>query len=133
MAPRKTIREFSHFAFGNPQYFGNFGEGATRLKGREATDDRAMFLPELLKDDFHHVIFAVMRKINVNVRQLVQGHPVLVQKPAKIKVEPDRADAADAKAIADEAGRWTHRCRFVVFGRLAFIGTWPRRMAAAGH
>src|SRR5258708_2169661 len=64
-----------------------------------------MLAPIFLEDEFHHVVFEVVREINVNVRQFVQRHPVLVQKAPEIEVKTNRTDAADAEAIADETVR----------------------------
>ena len=61
--------------------------------------------PYFSKMSLHHVVFAVVGKINVNVRQFVQRHAFLVQEAAEIKIKADRAHAADAKAIADQAVR----------------------------
>ena len=105
--PRKVIGEFPDFPFGDAQHFGDFRKGAPRLKGGKAADDRAMFLPVFLKNEFHHVVFAVVRKINVNVRQFVQRHALFVQEAPEIKIETDRANATDAEAIADQAVRRT--------------------------
>src|ERR1051326_3128194 len=64
-----------------------------------------MFAPIFLEDEFYHVVFEVVREINVDVRQFVQRHTLLVQKAPEIKVKPNRANAADAKAIANETVR----------------------------
>jgi len=42
-------------------------------------------------------------KINVNVGQFMEGHPILVKKAPEIKVEANRTNAANFKAIAHEA------------------------------
>src|SRR5271170_2764469 len=62
-----------------------------------------MLLPIFFKYEFHHVILSIVRKININVRQLVQSHPLLVEKTPEIQIKPNRADAADTQAVADEA------------------------------
>ena len=74
-------------------------------KVEKPPDHGAMFPAIFLEDQLHHVVFEVVRKINVNVRQLVQRHPLLVEKATEIKVEANRANAADAQAIANQAVR----------------------------
>ena len=59
----------------------------------------------LLEDELHHVVFEVVREINVNVRQLVQRHAFLVQEAPKIEAEANRANAADSQAVTDQAVR----------------------------
>src|SRR5881628_1187927 len=61
-----------------------------------------MFTPVLLEDEFYHVVLKVVGEINVDVRQLVQRHALLVEEAPEVKIKPDRADAADAKAVADQ-------------------------------
>ena len=53
-----------------------------------------MFLPEFFKDDLHHVIFAVVGKIHINVRQLVQRHALMIDAPGVAEV-----------AATDDAGK----------------------------
>lgn len=66
------IGEFSDFALGHAQYLRHVRKRAAGLERREATHHGAMLPPLFGKDDVHHVIFAVVGEINVNVRQLVQ-------------------------------------------------------------
>ena len=54
------------------------------------------------EEELHHVILAVVREIDVDVRQLVERHPFRVQEALEIKVKADRADARNAQAIADQ-------------------------------
>ena len=61
-----------------------------------------MVPPIFLKDQIHDVVFHVVRKINVDVRQLVQRHALLVQETPKIKIEANGANATDAQAITDQ-------------------------------
>jgi hypothetical protein len=99
------IGEFPHFPFRHAQHFGHFRKGALGLESREAADHGAMFPAVFLENEFHHVVFEVVREINVNVGQFVQRHPLFVEKAAEIKIEANRANAADAQAIADQAVR----------------------------
>src|SRR5437867_3571754 len=99
------VGEFPHFAFRNAKDFGDFREGASGLEGGEAAHNRAMLSSILLEDEFHHVVFEVVGEINVNIREFVQRHALLVQKAPEIEVETNRANAADAEAIADETVR----------------------------
>src|SRR5206468_2505898 len=100
--PREMVGELPDFAFRNAQHFGRLREGAPRLKSREPTYYRAMVAAVFLEDELHHVVLEVVREINVNVREFIQRHPFLVEEAAKIEVKTNRADAADAKAIADQ-------------------------------
>ena len=97
--------EFPHFAFRHAQHLGHFRKRAPGLERREAAHHGAMLAAVFLEDEFHHVVFAVVREINVDVRQFVQRHALLVQKAPEVEVEADRAHAADAEAIADQPVR----------------------------
>ena len=56
-----------------------------------------------LENQFHHVVFEVVGKINVDVGEFVESHPLFVEKSPEIKVKPNRTDATDSKTIADKA------------------------------
>ena len=92
----------ANLEFRDAQDLGHFGKGAAALEGREAAHHGRSLRAVLLEDQVNDVVFAVVRKINVNVGQLVQLHPLLVQETSKIKIKPDRADLADAQTIADQ-------------------------------
>src|ERR1700722_4699197 len=64
-----------------------------------------MLAPVFFEDEFHHVVFQVVREINIYVREFVQRHAFLVQKAPEIKVETNWTNAADAEAIADKTVR----------------------------
>src|ERR1051326_8838521 len=64
-----------------------------------------MLASVFLEDEFYNVVFEVVGEIDVNVRQLAQRHALLVQEAPEIEVEANRANAANAKAIADETVR----------------------------
>ena len=104
------IGEFSDFPFGDSQNLCHFRKGAFRLERREPTHDGTMFPAVLLKNQFDHVVFQVMREINVNVGQFVHRHPVLVEKPAKIEIKADGANPADLKAVANQRVRGAAAC-----------------------
>jgi hypothetical protein len=55
------------------------------------------------EDEVNHVVLPVDREIDVDVWQLVQHHPVKVEKPSEIKLEPDWANVGDADAITNKA------------------------------
>src|SRR5213078_955583 len=59
----------------------------------------------LREDELHHVVFEVVREINVDVRQFVQRHAFLVEEAPEIQAEANRANTADAEAIANQAVR----------------------------
>src|SRR5271155_2559352 len=99
-APREMVCEFSDFAFRDAKNFGDFGKRAPGLESRKAADYGAMVTAIFLEDELHHVVFEVVREINVNVGELVQGHPLFVEEATEIKIEANRTDAADAQAIA---------------------------------
>ena len=101
-APRKALGELPDLAFPHAEHLGHFRERAPRLEGRKSAHDGAMLPAILLENELHHVVFEVVREINVDVRQFVQRHALLVEEAAKVKIEADRANAADAKAVADE-------------------------------
>src|SRR6185295_15653040 len=56
----------------------------------------------LNKDEIHHVIFAVVGEININVRQLVKSHALLVQEASEIKAEANWTNVGNSEAIADQ-------------------------------
>jgi hypothetical protein len=72
------------------------------LKGRKSAHHGTTLTAVLLKDELHHVVFAVVCEINVNVRKFVEGHPFLVQETPEVKAEPDRTHVGNPQAIADE-------------------------------
>ena len=57
------------------------------------------------ENQINHVVFAVVRKINVNVRQLVQRHAFLIQKAAEVEAKADGANVGNAEAIANQRVR----------------------------
>ena len=96
------LGETADLKFGHAQHLGHFRHGAAGLKGRETANHRRMFQPVPRKNQVHHVVLPVVGEVDVDVRQLVQLHPLGVQKAPEIEIEPDRADAADAKTVADQ-------------------------------
>ena len=104
-APRKALGELPDLAFPHPEHLGHFRERAPRLKGRKSAHDGAMLPAILLENELHHVVFEVVREINVDVRQFIQRHAFLVQEPPKIEAEANRANATDAEAVANQAVR----------------------------
>ena len=52
----------------------------------------ATFAAKFGEDQLHHVVFAVVREINVNVRELVQRHALLIQKAAEVEAKANRAN-----------------------------------------
>ena len=101
-APRKVLGELPDFPFSHTQNLGYLGKGAPCLERREPTDNRTVPSPILAENEIHHVVFAVVGKINVDVRELVQRHPVLVEEAVEVEVEADGADVADPKAVAHQ-------------------------------
>ena len=67
----KVFREPPDLVFGNPQHLGHVGDSAPGLVGGKTPDHRGMFRSVFLKDEIDHVIFAIVRKVEVDVRQLV--------------------------------------------------------------
>ncbi len=102
--------EPAHFAFGHAEHFGHVRKRAAGLKGREAADHGAMLPAVFGEDEVHHVVFAVVREINVNVRQFVERHAFLIQKAAEVEAEADGADVGNAQAIANQRVRRAAAC-----------------------
>ena len=95
------FRELPHVALGHAQHLRHLGEGGARLKGGEAAHDRAAFIPMPGEDELHHVILAVVREINVDVREFVQRHALRVEESFEVEVESNRAHARNAQAVAN--------------------------------
>lgn len=55
-------------------------------------------------NNIHHVVFAVVRETNVDVRQFVERHPLAVEEAPGIQLKTDRADAGDAECVTGERG-----------------------------
>src|SRR3982074_1465366 len=89
-------------AFPHAEPLGHFRERAPRLRGRKSAHDGTMLTAILLKDELHHVVFAVVCEINVNVRKFVWGHPFLVQETPEVKTEANRTHVGNPQTIADE-------------------------------
>src|SRR6266571_1676613 len=102
-APGKMFGEFSHFALRDAEHFRHFGEGAPGLERRKAAHDGAVPRAVFLEDQINHVILAVVREVDVDVGELIERHALLVEEPPEVKVEADRANVTDAKAVADQA------------------------------
>src|SRR5581483_500945 len=81
------------------QDLGDFGKGTSRLERGKSADDCSPIRTVLFKNQINDVVFAVVRKIDVDIRQFVERHAVLIEKAAKIQIEANGADAADFKAI----------------------------------
>ena len=101
--------ELAHFAFRHAEHLGHFRERAPGLERGEAAHHGAMLAAVFLEDEVHHVVFAVVGKIDVDVRQLVQRHALLVQKAAEVEVEADRAHVARCRGNSRRAS--PPRCR----------------------
>jgi hypothetical protein len=104
------VCEFSDFALCDAKNFGDFGKRAPGLESRKSADHGAMFTAIFLEDELHHVVFEVVREINVNVGQFVQRHPLFVEEATEIKVEANRTNAADAQAITNQTVRRAPSC-----------------------
>ena len=104
-APREVLRELPHLPLRHTQHLGHLGKRAPRLERREPTDHRAVLRAILGKDQVHHVVLPVVRKIHVDVRQLVERHAVLVEEPPEVEVKADGAHVGDAQAVADQRVR----------------------------
>ena len=94
-------------ALRHAEHLGHIGKCAARLKRREAADHGTMLATVFREDDVHDVIFAVVGKINVNVRQLVQRHPLLVEEAPEVETEADRTNIGNSEAITNERIRRT--------------------------
>lgn len=92
----------THLMLGETEHLGHLCEGASGLERGEATYDRAMLASIFLKQQRHNIVFAVVREIDVDVRQLVQRNALFVEEAPKVEAEADRADAGDAQTEANE-------------------------------
>ena len=101
-APGKMSGEPAHIALGHAQHLRHIRERAAALKRRESAHHGALVATVFGEDQIHHVVFAVVREIYVNVRQFVQRHPFLIQKAAKVEAEANRANVGDAEAITNQ-------------------------------
>src|SRR5437762_2023348 len=96
------FRETSHLVFGQSEHLGHVSKCASSLEGGEPTHNRTMFATIFLEDDLHHVVFSVVCKINVDVGEFVESHPLFVEETSEIKAEANRTHVRDFQAIADE-------------------------------
>ena len=101
-APREMFREPPHLVFRHAEHLRHVSEGAPRLEGREPAHHGAVLAAVLLEDELHHVVFAVVGEINVDVGQLVESHPLLVEEAPEIEAEADRTHVGNPEAIADQ-------------------------------
>ena len=99
---RQPLGDAADLEFGDAQHLGHFGKGAAGLEGREAAHNGRPRRAVFLEDQINDIVFAVVREIHVDVRQLVERHAVFVEEAAEVEIEADGADAADAEAIAGE-------------------------------
>ena len=93
------LREPAYLLFRNTEDLCDIPNGSPGLKGGEPANDRAVIRTVLFEEQVDHVILPVVGEVDVYVRELVQRHSFLVEKPAKIETESDRADVAYSKAI----------------------------------
>src|ERR1039458_15359 len=96
------LGEPADFAFGHAQHLRHVREGAPALERREPADHRAMLALVFAKDQIHHVVFAVVGEIHINVGQFVQRHALLIQEAPEVEAKADGAYIGDAEAIAHE-------------------------------
>src|SRR5689334_13350146 len=99
---REVFREPADLEFRNAQHLRHVAHRAPGLIRGKTAHNGGPFGTILLENQINDVVLPVMGEINVNIRQLVERHAVLVQKAAKIKLEADRANTADAEAVADQ-------------------------------
>ena len=102
-APREMLGEAADLMLGHPQHFRHVGDGAAGLIGAEAPDDCAVFAAMPGEEEVHHVVFAVVGKVDVDIGQFVERHPLGIEKTPEVEIEADGANVADAQAVADQA------------------------------
>ena len=102
---RNMFREAADLKFRDAEGLGDLGEGGAGLVGGKAADDGAMVRPVTAEKKFDHFVPTVVREIDVDIREFVHDHPVAVEETAEVEIEPDRADAGDAEAVADQGVR----------------------------
>jgi hypothetical protein len=96
------VGELAHFTFCDTEHLGDFGKRTPRLGRGEAADHRRVRGAMLFEDEGHAFVLPVVREVEVNVRQLVQRHALLVQEAPKVEVEADGAHVRDVEAVANE-------------------------------
>ncbi len=101
-APRQVAGESADLNLGDAQHLGDIGNGGAGMESIESANHGDMALLTALKDQVDHVILAVMGKVDIDIRQFIERHPVFVEESAEIKFKPDRANTADAQAVANQ-------------------------------
>ena len=101
-APGEMFGEPADLEFGDAEDFGDVADGAAGLEGGEPADDGAMVGAVFIEEQIDDVVFAVVREIDIDIGEFMEGHPFLVEEAAEIKSEADGADVRDAEAITDE-------------------------------
>ncbi len=99
---RQALGHPADLVVGDPQHLPYFGKRTARFKCRKAADHRGICRTVLGEDKVDHVVLAVVRKIDVDVRQLVHLHPFTIEEAAEIQLETHGADIADAQAVANQ-------------------------------
>ena len=99
---RKLLRHPSDLEFGNPQHLGNVGESRAPLIRVEPADRCRMARSVAIENQIHHLVTTVVREIDVNIRQLLQLHPLRIEEAPEIQLEAHRTDRADPETVANQ-------------------------------
>lgn len=102
IGPRHVLGEPADLVFGDAEHFGDIAKGGAGLEGVEPADDGGVLGAVTVEQELHHIVFAVVGKVDVDVRQLLQSHAVAVEEALEVELKTDGADVADAEAVADE-------------------------------
>ena len=100
--PWKMLRQPPHVALRHSQYLGHLSKSTASPKRGKSTHHRPMNRPMTSQNQRHHVVLSIMRKIHINVRQLVQRHPLAVQKSPEIEVKPNRTHITNTQTITNQ-------------------------------
>ena len=104
---RHPLREAPDLILRNPQHLRHIPYRSPCPERRKSTHHRTMPRAIFFEQQINHVILPVMREIHIDIRQLLQRHPVLIQEPLEIQLKPDRTHPADPQTITNQRIRRT--------------------------
>ena len=102
IGPRHVLGEPADLVFGDAEHLGDIAEGGAGLEGIEAADDGGVLGAVAVEKEPHDIVFAIMREVDVDIRQLLQRHAVAIEEALEVQLKADGADVADAKGIANQ-------------------------------
>ena len=99
---RKLLRHPSDLEFGNTQHLGDVSESRAPLIRVEPADHRRMVRTVAIKNQINHLVAPVVREIDVDIRQLLQLHPLRIEEAPEIQLEAHRTHRTDPEAVANQ-------------------------------